>query len=677
MASPFQQQSRIRKGVYIGLILVLFTVSLLHRRFVVLAQANDLGLREETRGEVDVTEAAVRWSLAPSRGLAVCFLWWAARNKQAANEWNELELIVKSLAKLQPHFITPWLFQSWNLSFNVAVECDSPHDKYFYISEGILLLADGERRNRGGQSGDIKFAANPDLRFHLGFYYQLKIGQADENRTLQSLLQLSCIPPDERDPARLEYRDANGQRQVNLVEFEKFCKQHPRLVRRLREAFREDFDTPERVVDFLRDHRDIPSRYDEKTLRLKPPEQQFPILPSPFSYPFPQPDPEKPLGDDFDNYIASRAWYAYAQEPLPPPDRDFGAEGYQYDVRRNRLPRMTHYIFRQYPALAQAGSAERLAKEGWFDGKGWKIASRGVKPIWFLDPNGNEREIVVGDDARYSSGEAWKLAYQMFRAFGESTQLIMPDEKEGELKRRYDELKGQEQRFKVIVRTQDQRAAAEAREGYKAAQILDSVRHYRQITNFPEHYFQAEAERTPEAVAARKHFAEAERLWREADAPQALALYAKWLREWKKLLTRKAEYRQDKLLQEESYEGQLKYLIRYQRHFKPVLRDLFTDAACRYLVKTPLGVQPPVLLPLLLTRDQRDRIIPAKSVTGPFDEDIEKDIAFFDLDVIKDVRNKILYPGRVQVPAAGSEGPVPGRGGAQELPIPQRQRIQR
>ena len=71
------------------------------------------------------------------------------------HEWEGLRLVVGAITKLQPFFITPWLFQSWNLAFNVSVECDRPRDKYYYVSQGLDLLAEGERRNRGLGSDDL------------------------------------------------------------------------------------------------------------------------------------------------------------------------------------------------------------------------------------------------------------------------------------------------------------------------------------------------------------------------------------------------------------------------------------------------------------------------------------------------------------------------------------------
>jgi hypothetical protein len=148
MASPFQKQARDRKFIYIGLIIVLFTFAWFWRHYNIDAQASKLAIREINRGDVELSGSVIRLTLTGSRGLATCALWISAIDKQKKNQWNELELLVRSLTKLQPYFITPWLFQSWNLAYNVSVESDRVKDKYFYITRGIELLAEGEKQNR-------------------------------------------------------------------------------------------------------------------------------------------------------------------------------------------------------------------------------------------------------------------------------------------------------------------------------------------------------------------------------------------------------------------------------------------------------------------------------------------------------------------------------------------------
>src|SRR5262245_31881543 len=329
MASPFQQQVRQRKLIYIALILVLFTASWGWRRAVIDHLAGRLAIRESDRGEVELTGAVVRLGLTGSRGLATCILWTNAIEKQKKNQWNELEVLVRSLTKLQPHFITPWLFQSWNLAYNVSVESDRVRDKYFYITRGVELLAEGERQN----------LYHPDLRWSLGQYLMQKICQSDETNYKRSLFQLSLIPPNERDPARFWKQTDQGP-EFSWAEFEAFCKQHPQLVRRLKEGMhRENLrdkkkqftcETPLQVVQFLEDNYHVPSMYrvdpllagvpaqartwnqHKKDSELAP-ETRFPVLPPPHQPAF---DSEaltsaSALRDDTDAFGVAHSWFCY------------------------------------------------------------------------------------------------------------------------------------------------------------------------------------------------------------------------------------------------------------------------------------------------------------------------------------------------------------------------------
>jgi hypothetical protein len=124
VASPYQQQALVRKIIYIAIILALAFATYLVREAPrgIRARAETLGVQEESLGDVQLTDSMLRLSLTGSRGFAVCCLWLAAQEKQKKHEWNELDVLVKSLIKLQPHFVTPWLFQSWNLAYNVSVE---------------------------------------------------------------------------------------------------------------------------------------------------------------------------------------------------------------------------------------------------------------------------------------------------------------------------------------------------------------------------------------------------------------------------------------------------------------------------------------------------------------------------------------------------------------------------
>src|SRR5579884_514751 len=248
MASPYQQQALRRKVIYIGLIVALFTLSGIFRAYVVEARAEELSLREQNLGEVEVGGSALQLSLTGSRGFVVSALWYWAMDAQKKNRWNELDLYTESLTRLQPHFVTPWLFQSWNLSYNVAVEADQVRDKYFYVARGVQLLGKGERKNR----------FHPDMRFNMGFYQQHKVMQSDETNVFRCLYQMSCIPYPQRDPARF-WTDVNGQKKVDMAAFEKFCTEHPQFVRRLHDRLR--CGKPEDVIRFLDENKRVPSLF--------------------------------------------------------------------------------------------------------------------------------------------------------------------------------------------------------------------------------------------------------------------------------------------------------------------------------------------------------------------------------------------------------------------------------
>ena len=322
MASPFQRQAFYRKLTYGALILGLFTLALGWRKGElrlfgmdikgVDAQARDHSIREQSRGEVDWLGALARLSTIGTRGAATCVLWVNATEAQKKNQWNELELYARSLTKLQPHFITPWIFQSWNLAYNVSVESDRVSDKYFYISRGIGLLAEGERQNHD----------NPDIRWSIGFFTQHKICLSDETNFLRSLSQLSMIPPNDRDPGRFWKASAGGRQEINLAELEDFCKVHPQLVRRLRQGMRKErrseqlrqfrCERAEDLVQFLQDnfrvpslwldpqHSSEPGAWREKQDAMKPLADRFPVLP-PYhktARPFQQPPDETALHDE-------------------------------------------------------------------------------------------------------------------------------------------------------------------------------------------------------------------------------------------------------------------------------------------------------------------------------------------------------------------------------------------
>ncbi len=621
MANPYQRAGTRRKMIYFGIIAVLFSATFFVRGIVALplsglkekagkytirAQARELELAEfdpeeqseESQRRVELTGSAVRLLLTGSRGFAVCALWLAATEKQKREEWNEMELTVRSITALQPHFMKPWLFLSWNLAYNVSVEMDRLNDMYFYISRGINLLAEGEALNR----------YHPDMRYQIAFYYQNKFTYSDKVTTLRSLLHLSCMPADERNPENLVTR-VEGKVAVDPAKFKAFCENHPQFVRRLREttikygktqkAGREvDLvmhlaEKPEDVVRFLRENQKLPTRYSkDDPRRLESRLNQFPVVPPLYV----NRDPDVIPNEDWNEaqataLLAARAWYRYANEAVPPPNPVPGPTNFDYrdPERRRRIPLSPMLIiFRQGPPRAQTFIADQLSKDGWFDSDPWVVdegLSAGDKR-WFTE----RVEIKPRTDAM----QAWTDAHTMWSNHGRDNGLNLTVEQQ-ERYRDIASLYAQRRHFQVPSSVAmadipqprpDELEDPRMRESIEANAALAYYYRNRQVTNFDSFLNQAEAEMDALTVGARKMIYQAERYQRNGDRKSAIDKYEKVLgtqenpRIWAGMLQRFKKFAETDKAQEDTYNAQLNYLRLVQERdmpkFEQVTMGLFT-----------------------------------------------------------------------------------------------------
>lgn len=590
MANPYQQQARQRKYIYGAMILVLLTASLGLRKWVVEPRANDLQLRETTRGEVELTGSAVRLMLTGSRGLAVPLLWSTAIEMQKKHQWNELELVVGSVTKLQPYFITPWLFQGWNMAFNVAVESDRPRDKYYYISRGLELIAEGERRNQGsaddpdaGGTGDGKprFPGHPELRHHMGFTYQLKIGNSDEKNTMRCLLDMSCIHPNERKPEDFWTTDERGRKQIKEDKFNEFAAKYPRLVRRLRDSLRY---TRQQIVTFLERNRDVPGRFkkgspEASSTALEERRRQFPIVPPHLKEAWPDPKEadlglDKVLtgdsaGETFDVFLVSRTWYDYAQMPLPAPNPNPGVDDPDFDRLKHRMPKaMAVQIFRSYPSRAQVFIAENLQAEGWYDSEGWT-------PEWNDRPD--TRFDTVGAKLKFDSGRAWKRGWEGYLDYGTRSGLYIPPAEVEKFDRQAELAR---EKFNVKKSERIPPIRADLRQGPLGASYVAHMKlvwneHYRTMCNYDAHLYQSEGEMDRLTVQARKLFHEADQARRVSEFDVAVPLYEEAWPYWITTCLRHPRFAAVSSVAEDAYEANFHYVRMSQQMrshlFQPVL----------------------------------------------------------------------------------------------------------
>jgi len=172
--------TNFKKKIVYGIIIVaLFTVmypytALLEER------KNRYDLGEAAIGQIDTGSFMMKlFLLGGFRGIVADLLWLRADEQKRDHDWDRLKTTVELITKLQPHFLSIWTFQGWNLAYNVSVEWDAPSDKYSWIKEGIKFVQQGVKKNK----------RSPDLVWDTAWFYYHKLGFADEAIILRRLFR--------------------------------------------------------------------------------------------------------------------------------------------------------------------------------------------------------------------------------------------------------------------------------------------------------------------------------------------------------------------------------------------------------------------------------------------------------------------------------------------------------
>ncbi len=78
----------------------------------------------------------------PVRAAAVMYLWDRATRLKDAGQYAEANQWSQWISMLQPGFQQVWVFNAWNMAYNISVETHTPQDRWFWVNSGISLLRD-------------------------------------------------------------------------------------------------------------------------------------------------------------------------------------------------------------------------------------------------------------------------------------------------------------------------------------------------------------------------------------------------------------------------------------------------------------------------------------------------------------------------------------------------------
>ena len=106
-------------------------------------------------------------ALGGFRGLISNFLWMRASDLQQDDKFFEAAQLADWITKLEPTFAAVWIFQGWNMSYNISVKFKDFPDRWRWVQRGIELMRDdGLRYN----------PTSVDLYRELAWQFQHKMG---------------------------------------------------------------------------------------------------------------------------------------------------------------------------------------------------------------------------------------------------------------------------------------------------------------------------------------------------------------------------------------------------------------------------------------------------------------------------------------------------------------------
>lgn len=139
----------------------------------------EMGLSPAELGEIDPASQTMKLATLGLRGVATWMLWSKIDDYQEHESWEKLSATLNTLRRLNPHYLSVWEYQAWNVSYNISREFDRYEHRYQWVKRGIDHLLVGTRYNRH----------SPRLFWSLGWFTGHKLGQSDEHTQFRRLFR--------------------------------------------------------------------------------------------------------------------------------------------------------------------------------------------------------------------------------------------------------------------------------------------------------------------------------------------------------------------------------------------------------------------------------------------------------------------------------------------------------
>jgi hypothetical protein len=103
------------------------------------------------------------------RPIAVDFLWIRAEDLHRQRRYYELLSLYNLLATLDPHFEGAWVYNAFNLAYNLSMLEDTPEKRWRWVREGLLYAMKGIEKN----------PHSDEIAFVIAWIYRHRVPQED------------------------------------------------------------------------------------------------------------------------------------------------------------------------------------------------------------------------------------------------------------------------------------------------------------------------------------------------------------------------------------------------------------------------------------------------------------------------------------------------------------------
>jgi hypothetical protein len=125
--------------------------------------------------------------LAIGRAPLVDYLWMRASKLKEEGRYFDAYQLAEFIGRLQPRFSAVWIFNAWNMAYNISVTLRLPEERWRWVWNGIVLLRDqGIPRNPRGVT----------MYKELAWIFFHKIGDYMDDMHLYYKLQLALLMED-------------------------------------------------------------------------------------------------------------------------------------------------------------------------------------------------------------------------------------------------------------------------------------------------------------------------------------------------------------------------------------------------------------------------------------------------------------------------------------------------